>query len=169
MKGKLKNPTGVVVHNYRVYIADSANKRISVFQTDGVLLHTIGSGQLGTPYDVAVNGNNQLLVVDADHHCICTFTLDGDYVGKFGTRGTGPGQLYNPRSVAVDLHGFVLVADIYNNRVSIFDKDGNYINCFGSKGSAIGQFQYPHGIAVGANGSIYVSDLGNKRIQIFSY
>ena len=161
---KLKYPKGLTVHNGKVYISDRSDKRISVFQTDGVFLHTIGSGQpqLGSPHDIAVNGNNQLLVVDQIHHCIYTFTLDGDYVGKFGI-----GQLHGPYSVAVDLYGFILVADTDNHCVSIFDKDGNYINCFGSRGSAIGQFQYPYGIAVSPNGNIYVSDHDNKRIQIF--
>ena len=165
--GKLKYPNGLKVHNGNAYVSDRDNKRISVFQTDGVFLHTIGSGQLGRPYDVAVNGNNQLLVVDYDNHCIYTFTLDGDYVGKFGTKGTGTGQLNYPRVVAVDLYGFIVLADAGSHRVSIFDKDYNYINCFGSKGSAIGQFQYPYGIAVSPNGNIYVSDYYNNRIQIF--
>ena len=163
--GKLLNPRGLAVHDHKVYVTDCNNRRISVFQTDGKFHHTIGSGQLGTPYDVIVNGNNQLLVAD---HCIYTFTLDGDYVGKIGTYGTGRGQLSNPYGVAVDLYGFILVADTYNNRVSIFDKYGNFVNCFGSYGSAIGQFQCPFGIAVSANGNIYVSDHGNKMIQIFS-
>ena len=166
--GKLQLPRGVAVHNHKVYVTDCNNHRISVFKTDGKFHHTIGSGQLGIPYDVTVNGNNQLLVADYDHHCIYTFTLDGDYVGKFGTKGTGRGQLSGPHVVAVDLYGFILVADTCNYRVSIFDKDGNFVHCFGSKGSAIGQFQCPYGIAVSANGNVYVSDRDNKRIQVFS-
>ena len=156
------------VHDHKVYVTDCNNHRILVFQTNGKFHHTIGSGQLGKPIDVTVNGNNQLLVADYDHCCICTFTLDGDYVGKFGTRGTGRGQLSSPYGVAVDLYGFILVADTCNHRVSIFDKYGNFINCFGSRGLAIGQLQYPHRIAVSANGNIYVSDRYNNRIQIFS-
>ena len=166
---KLQNPRGLAVHNHKVYVTDCGKQCILVFETDGKFLHTIGSGQLGRPSDVTVNGNNQLLVVDCAHHCIYTFTLDGDYVGKFGTCGIARGQLNSPYSVTVDLYGFMLVADTYNHRVSIFDKDGNYVNCFGSEGSAIGQFQCPYGIAVSANGSIYVSDRDNKRIQIFLY
>ena len=165
--GKLKYPIGLAVHNHKVYVAECINNRISVFQTDGKFHHTIGSGQLGNPYDVTVNGNNQLLVADWAHHCIYTFTLDGDYVGEFGTYGAGRGQLAYPYGVAVDLYGFILVADT-NNRVSIFDKNGNFVHCFGSLGLAIGQFQYP-GIAVSANGNVYVSDHNNKRIQVFSY
>ena len=168
--GKLEYPGGLTIHNGKVYISDRENERISVFQTDGVFLHTIGSGLLRRSHDVTVNNANiQLLVLDYDHHCIYTFTLDGDFVGKFGTHGTSTDQLKHPRAVAVDLYGFILVADTDNHRVLIFDKDGNYINCFGSRGSAIGQFQSPRGIAVSPNGNIYVSDHNNKRIQIFSY
>ena len=166
-----EHPEGLTVHNDKVYISDFSFVKgcISVFQTDGVFLHTVGSGQLGSPRDVAVDGNNQLLVADWRRVCIHTFILDGDYVGKFGTRGTGAGHLDDAHCVAVDLYGFILVADTDNHCVSIFDKNGNYINCFGSEGSAIGQFQRPFGIAVSANGNIYVSDHDNKRIQIFSY
>ena len=167
--GKLNYPSGLAVHNHKVYVADCSNHHISVFQTDGKFHHTIGSGQLGNPRDVTVNGNNQLLVADNAHHCIYTFTLDGDYVGKFGTRGTGRSQLDHPYGVAVDLYGFILVADTDNHRVSIFDQNNNFVHCFGSKGSAIGQFQSPYGIAVSANGNVYVSDHSNQRIQVFSY
>ena len=166
--GKLDHPRGLAVHDHKVYVTDCVNHRISVFQTDGKFHHTIGSGQLSYPYDVTVNGNNQLLVADFFRHCIHTFTLDGNYMGKIGTCGTGRGELSSPNGVAVDLYGFILVADTFNNRVSIFNKYGNFINCFGSEGSAIGEFQYPYGIAVSANGNIYVSDHDNKRIQIFS-
>ena len=166
--GRLKHPRGLASHDHKVYVADSSNERISVFQTDGKFHLTIGSGQLLYPLDVTVNRNNQLLVADCGHHCIHTFTLDGDYLGKFGTRGTGRGQLNGPYGVAVDLYGFILVADTDNHRVSIFNKDGNFVHYFGSRGSAIGQFQRPYGIAVSANGKIYVSDCENKRIQIFS-
>ena len=167
--GKLKYSRGLAVHNHKLYVADYGNHRISVFQTDGKFHHTIGSGQLSIPHDVTVNGNNQLLIADNDHHCIYTFTLDGDYVGKFSTRGTGRGQLIHPYGVAVDLYGFILVADTHNHRVSIFDEDGNFVHCFGSQGLAIGQFQRPYGIAVSANGHVYVSDRDNYRIQVFSY
>ena len=166
--GQLKYPRGLASHDHKVYVADHGNNRISVFQTDGNFHQTIGSGHLSYPYDVTVNGNNQLLVADGGWHCIYIFTLDGNHVGKFGTYGAGRGQLNRPYGVTVDFYGFILVADTFNHRVSIFNKDGNFVHCFGSCGSAIGEFRCPYGIAVSANGNIYVSDHVNKRIQIFS-
>ena len=166
--GQLNIPHGVTVHNDKVYIAGYSNKRISVFQTNGKFCISFGSDQLGGPCDVTVSANNNLLVADYSNSCIYTYTLDGHYVGKFGTRGTGRDQLNNPFSLTTDLNGFIIVADTNNHRVSIFDKDGKCIHCFGSNGSANGQFNYPRGIAVSPNGSLYVSDYNNKRIQIFS-
>ena len=165
--GQLINPQGVTVHNDKVYIVDWGNKHISVFQTNGKFCISFGSDQLGNPSDVTVSTDNHLLVADSTKSCIHTYTLDGHYVGKFGTRGSGRSQLIDPFSLTTDLNGFIIVADSYNHRVSIFDKDHNCIHCFGSNGTANGQFSYPCGIAVSPNGSIYISDGYNKRMQIF--
>ena len=166
--GQLNDPHGVTVHNDKVYIADHSNKRISVFQTNGKFCISFGSDQLGGPIDVTVNANNHLLVADYWNSCIYTYTLDGHYVGKFGTPGSGRGQLDMPRSLTTDLKGFIIVLDTGNHRVSIFDNNDSCIHCFGSSGSANGQFRYPCGIAVSPNGSIYISDSDNKKIQIFA-
>ena len=166
--GQLSGPVGITIHNNKVFVTECNNYRISVFHTNGQFSHIIGKGQLDYPYDVTVNTNNQLLVADISHHCIYTFTLDGNYVSKFATRGSDKGQLRSPRSLTTDLYGFILVADTDNHHVSIFNKDGKFIHCFGSRGSDDGKFNRPRGIAISPNGNIYVSDSDNKRIQIFS-
>ena len=166
--GQLKGPIGITIHNKKAFVTEEGNHRISVFHTNGQFSHIIGKGQLGHPYDVTVNTNNQLLVADYSHHCIYTFTLDGNYVSKFASYGSGRGQLNNPLSLTTDLYGFTLVVEFCNDRVSIFNKDGIFIHCFGSRGSDDGEFRYPLGMAISPNGSMYVSDTYNKRIQIFS-
>ena len=166
--GQMNAPIGIIMHNNKVFVAEEHNKRISVFHTNGQFSHIIGKGQLDHPYDVTVNTNNQLLVADYSHHCIYTFTLDGNYVSKFATQGSARGHLKYPISLTSDLCGFVLVAERSNHRVSIFNKDGNFIHCFGSKGSNDGKFNCPRGITLSPNGNVYVSDAYNERIQIFS-
>ena len=167
--GQLNDPYGFTVHNDKVYIAEYSNKRISVFQTNGKFCILFRSaGNIFNPSDVTVSVDNHLLVADFKNSCIYTYTLDGHYVGKFGTPGSGRGQLCCPCSLTTDLNGFIIVADTNNHRVSIFDKDHNCIHCFGSNGTANGQFRFPRNIAVSPNGSIYVSDTDNERIQVFS-
>ena len=84
--GQLNHPIGITIHNNKVFVTEEHNHRISVFYTNGQFSHIIDKGHLGLPYDVTVNTNNQLLVADYSHHCIYTFTLDGNYVSKLATR-----------------------------------------------------------------------------------
>ena len=166
--GQLNHPVGIMVHSNEVFVSDRGNRRISVFSTSGHFSHIIGKGQFGCPYDVTVNTNNQLLVADYSHHCIYTFTLDGNYVSKFATPESGIGQLHDPCGLTTDLYGFISVANYGNHCVLVFDKDGNFIHCLGSYGVDDGKFRYPFGIAINLDGYIYVSDGNNKRVQIFS-
>ncbi|XP_065882502.1 E3 ubiquitin-protein ligase TRIM71-like [Dysidea avara] len=165
--GQLNGPRGVTVHDGRLYVADRENCRISVFQIDGPFCCIIGKGNVSWPYDVAVNVNNQLLVADMDSDCVHTFTLDGRYITKLGTRGSGVGQLLNPVGLLVDLNGFIFIAEYNNHRVSVFNKDGKYIHHFGSRGRNDGQFQCCTGVAISPDHKIYVSDYNGKRVQIF--
>jgi len=163
---QLENPLGIAVHNDKVYV--TSNGCVLVFDTDGQLSGKIGSGVLSaTPYDVTVSCYDQLLIADSGFHCIFTFTLNGEYVSKFGTQGVDIGQLNSPHGLTVDADGFILIID-YNHRVSIFDNDGICLHHFGSKGLDSGQFKYPHGIALSPDGKrIFTSDYNNKRVQIF--
>ena len=166
--GQLSNPTGIAVHKDKAYIADYSNKRVSVFHTNGQFYKIFGSNVLGYLHDVAVSADKYLVVAGYSPHCIYTFTLDGDYIGKFGKGGSGVYEFDDPHGIAGDLNGFIIVADTNNHRVCIFDKDGNCIHCCGSRGNANGQFNYPCGIALSPDGNMYVSDAHNKRIQVFS-
>jgi len=166
--GQLNGPRGVTVHDGKLFVADRENHRISVFQTDGSFCCIIGKENVGWPYDVVVNVNNQLLVADYCNHCIHTFTLDGHYIMKFGVQGSGVGQLYHPCGLFVDCNGFIFIAEYHNSRVSVFNKDGKYIHHFGSYGNGIGQFQRARGVALSPYHKVYVSDFNGKRVQIFS-
>ena len=166
--GQLSGPIGIAIHKDKAYIADYSNKRVSVFHTNGQFYNTFGSDVLGKLEDVAVSADKYLVVAGYDPHCIYTFTLDGHYIGKFGTKGSGMCEFNDPYGITGDLNGFIIVADTNNNRVSIFDEHGGCIHSFGSNGSANGQFNDPRGIALSPNGRIYVSEYSNKRIQIFS-
>ena len=160
--GDLDSPLGVVIHSNKVFIADTRNRRISVFQLNGQFCSIIGLGHLNSPHGVTVTTNNQLLVADNMKNCIFSFALDGTYIGKFGNS-----QLTGPYGLATDIHGFVLVTESGNNCVTVFDQDGAFVYSYGSSGSAHGEFSYPREIAVSPNGSIYVADYSNRRVQIF--
>ena len=164
-RGQLRQPTGIAVHEDRVYVADTGNSRIAVFQNNGTFCGTIGTSYLSQPHDVAIS--DHLFVADVSHRCVYKFTLDGHYVDKFDDPGMNWGQLCQPRSLAIDPEGYIFVADTYNQRVSIFDGDGKCVHIFGSCGSKVSQFYCPQGVAISPKGGLYVCDHRNQRIQIF--
>jgi len=162
--GQIASPRGIASFEDKIYVAEDGNSRISVFQClNGEFCFTIGKGQLGNPYDVAIC-NNQLLVADYSHNCINVFMLNGNFVH---TIGTGIGQLSNPWSITTDLNGFVLITEFGNHRVSVFDKFGNCIHRFGTASDNC-QFNGPYGIALSPSGSVYVCDGSSQKINVFS-
>ena len=89
------------------------------------------------------------------------------FVGTWGTEGSGDGEFVDPSDIATDSAGNVYVTDYMNDRVQKFDSDGNFIAKRGDFGTGNGQFHGPNGIAVDSAGNWYVTERNNDRVQKF--
>jgi DNA-binding beta-propeller fold protein YncE len=142
--------------------------------------HTIGNaaagGQVGfrSPVDVALGPAGLLYVLNhsyefqRDGKWVTRCTIDEDYLGVFGSKGSGDGQFTWPNSVAVDKEGNVYVTDEYLHRVSVFDPDGSFRYKWGTQGSGDGEWDRPAGIAFDGEDNLLVADSLNHRIQRFT-
>ena len=157
--GQLNCPVGIVVHSDKVFVAESHNRRVSVFYLNGQFSHFIRSRQLCNPWGVAVTSNDQLLVADCEIVGIFRFRLDGTCMDQFDEE-----YEFASTALTIDLSGFILVSDEDGSSVLVLDKDGVFLHRFGSYGSAEGQFSAPYGIAVSPNNDVYVTDYNNKRV-----
>jgi len=61
------------------------------------------------------------MVCDKLNHRVQVFELNGKFLTKFGTKGSGIGELNNPVSTAVLTDGRIVVSDFINNRIQIFE------------------------------------------------
>jgi len=136
--------------------------------TAGVTDIVTEDGSLIWPTSVALDGSGNVYIADEWLHRISIFTKDGEWVGKFGTEGSGDGEISRPSGMVFDADDNLLIVDSQNNRIQKFTKEGNFISTFGSQGSGDGQFNLPWGIDVDVDGNIYVADWRNDRIQKFT-
>lgn len=79
--GKFTSPGGIIVDaDGIIYIADSGNHRIQIFDTDGTFLHkfgTLGDGtnQFVYPQALALDSNMRLIVADDDNNRIPIYSI----------------------------------------------------------------------------------------------
>ena len=179
--GQLNAPRNLAVGpDGSIYVADSGNHRIQVFDENGNFLMQWGSegtgpGQFSEPWGIAVSNEGQVYVADTWNHRVQVFNPTGDYVGSFGEFAnvqtgdpqTEPGKFWGPRDVALDAEGNVYVTDTGNKRVQKFTRDGAFVQTWGGGGIIPGKFEEPVGIAIDQQGNIYVADTWNRRIQKF--
>ena len=106
-------------------------------------------GQLKFPIGLAIL-DEVLYVVDSGNHRVQKFTLTGEYLGQFGSKGSGEGQFNSPYSICSDGSRRVLVTDNGNNRVQVFTAGGKFISFVSCSSS-------PGDIAVDNSGNIHVT------------
>ena len=169
---EFNNPCGIAIGpNDEVIIVDSDEEEVIIFDKDLKLIRTFGQGsgdsKLNDPEDVAV-GHNVIAVSDWDDHVVKKFSLQGDYLSKFGSRGSGDGQFSNPLGLCFNSKGLLYVVDNNNYRVQVF-RENVFLFKFGSQGHNPGQFHYPCYIAVDSSDQVYVTDSSNDGgISVFS-
>src|SRR2546427_5384832 len=99
-QGQLNHPSGVAVDSSgNIYVADTNNDRIAVFDSSGKLLKSIGSK--GSNDDCKKSGSND----DSNK------SGSNDNSNKSGCDNSKQGQLNHPSGVAVDSSGNIYVAD----------------------------------------------------------
>ncbi|MFH1219929.1 MAG: 6-bladed beta-propeller [Candidatus Eisenbacteria bacterium] len=172
--GEFKYPFNVAVDDFgNVYVTESDNCRVQVFDLDGQFVRKWGSygygdGEFNDVAGAAIDDSGYVYVTDFGNDRVQKFMADGTFVTKWGTPGSGSGQLDYPRGIAVDDSFYVYVAEQGNDRVQKFNSNGVFVMAWGTNGSGDGQFNQVQGIAVGPAGTIYVVDSLNERVQEFS-
>jgi DNA-binding beta-propeller fold protein YncE len=128
---KMSFPNGVVVDkNGLVYVTDSNNGRLLVFDATGAVVAQVGrganTGSLGLPRGLAIDSKDRLFVVDNTGQDVQVNRIRQgaadrlDYLGVFGQAGVADGEFSYPNSVAVDSRGFLYVSDSGNGRVQVW-------------------------------------------------
>ncbi len=166
----LSNPTGIALTHdgNEVWVCDTGNHRIVIYDSNGQFLRTMGSfgtgpGQFKSPLGVAKLLDDTMAVVDTGNNRIQVFYADGTFIHEFGSS-----RLRSPTGIVSVSDGRLFVTDTGNHRLAMFEDNGTWIRGVGGFGTALGQFHSPAGISVAAHDDLIVADRGNSRIQIIA-
>ena len=108
-----------------IYLVSWSRDSVSVYSPEGAtrLLQfgTAGTddGQFDNPWDIDIS-NGTVYVTDSTLARVQAFALDGTFLGKWGSKGTGAFQFISPSGITHDAAGNLYVADAGNNRVLVY-------------------------------------------------
>ena len=190
---ELNNPTDVILdkNGKNIYVVDSDNNRINVFEDDGdddfqygtfcdiTAIQDCndnadgadddGDGQFDSPISIIRDALGKFFVVDSDNERVQVFDDDGEFQFKFGSSDSGlDDYLGSAKGIAIqESTREILVSNVEHDSISVFDAAGGFLFEFDSfDGNE--DFKNPTNMVVdNSNQILFVSDTGNNRIVMF--
>jgi predicted membrane-bound mannosyltransferase/sugar lactone lactonase YvrE len=168
-------PRGIAVNGQgQVLVADTGNKRIVVFDSDGKYITEFGTagldpGQFDEPVGVAVAEDGTVFVTDTWNQRIQSFlpSQDGTLytpLQQWDVNAWFGQSVDNKPFIAVSKDNHVFVTDPEGYRVIEFTTDGQFVRTWGDFGAGPQEIGLAAGVAVDPAGFIWVTDSGNNRI-----
>lgn len=169
----LVKPYDVAAHAGRVYVTDTVQRAVLVFDVPGKRFFQIGTdkpGRLSKPMGIDIAADGTLYVADITERRVMVYDTDGGFLRAIGSREL----LQRPSDVALSPDGSRLYVvdtggvDSTEHTVHIFDaRSGAPTGRIGTRGEAEGEFNLPLQAAVAGDGTLYVVDSGNFRVEAF--
>lgn len=171
----LLKPYGVAVHQGRIFVTDSADRGVKVFDVAESKYYKIAvnpPGNVQKALGIDVDKHGTVYVADVTAKTIVVMDRDGNFLRYIGEKGT----FDRLTSVTVDPDGErVFAVDIGGIKsekhwVRVFDaKTGKHLFDIGKRGTEPGEFNLPRDLAIGKDRRLYVVDGGNFRVQVFDW
>ncbi|HEX9990971.1 MAG TPA: flippase activity-associated protein Agl23 [Chloroflexia bacterium] len=177
---KFWGPRGIALDaGGNVYVTDTGNKRVMIFDGNGKYLRQIASGmspekiasaypfnqpgEMNEPIGIAVDGSGAVYVADTNNRRIQKFDAAGKFVAQWPVGGTnwdaGP---YLEPFLALDSAGNLYVAAPTGRKILKFNATGQPLAEKSAQGAV--SLKTPTGVTVAADGSVYVVDVGSNGV-----
>lgn len=124
--GDFSRPTNATVdEDGDLYVADTFNDRIEIFDADGNFIREFGKpgdgpGYFARPKGIAVDRDGHIWVADAMQDRVQVFTPEGKLLIWMGNHGLLPGQFSMVAGLIIDKQNRVITTEQYPGRVQIF-------------------------------------------------
>jgi sugar lactone lactonase YvrE len=124
--GDFARPGGLAVDgDGNLYVADTLNDRVEIFDGDGTFVRTFGKpgdgpGYFSRPKGVAIDSDNHIWVVDGMQDRVQVFNQDAQLLIAFGGHGLLPGMFQGIVGITIDKRNRVFTSEIFPGRVQQF-------------------------------------------------
>lgn len=124
--GDFAKPTNVAVdRDGNLYVTDTWNDRIQIFDPDGNFIRAFGKagdgpGYFARPKGIAVDSDGHIWVADGVQDRLQVFTSDGQLLLWMGGHGMLPGQFSDLAGLCIDKNNRVFTSEQYPGRVQMF-------------------------------------------------
>ena len=124
--GDFAKPSGLVVDpEGNLYVCDTLNDRIEMFDADGKFISTYGKngdgpGDFARPKGIAIDGDGHIWVADGMQDRVQVFNKEWQLLISFGGHGLLPGQFQGLAGITIDKNNRVFTSEIFPGRVQQF-------------------------------------------------
>lgn len=125
-EGEFNAPTHLAFNAGALYVTDSLNNRVQVFERDSQApARRIGRrglylGNLVRPKGVTTDGEGNVYVVEGYYDYLLVYNSAGEFLMPIGGTGQGTGNFFLPAGAWSDGNNRIFVADMFNGRVVVF-------------------------------------------------
>ena len=105
-----------------LFVGDSHNKRVSVFDNTGDYLCHFDFGcnfHLYSVIELAIDSFDRIVVSDAISNQISMFNSGFELIGQYGSQGSESGQFNSPKGMWFDRSSNLVVCDYSNHRLQV--------------------------------------------------
>jgi DNA-binding beta-propeller fold protein YncE len=161
----LNNPYDMAQIDGEIYVSDTQNNRIVVFDTGGSMLRTFGEpgtemDKLKMPYGIDGDDEGNIYVADLQNGAIKIF----DKKGKFRSFFRSADDFSAPTDLRIK-DDKLYVADVGLAKVMMYDlKTNKHVKDFGVDKKGKGILNAPNGVAIDDEGNVYIANSSDLNI-----
>jgi len=162
-KKEFKTPLDIAIYEDKVYVLDSGNARVQVFNLNGNYLFDFGipgfdDGKLYSPNSIAFDKNGNIWITESSLGRIQIFDKNGKFIKKVKENFGIPQTIER-------FENYMLVSNSKDEKIYILDLNGNIINVIGEEIKS--PLYFPQSIAMLSDGTIVVANSGTSTISLF--
>lgn len=168
LQGQVRAPRGLYVDKAgKIYVADTGNDRVQIFNPDGTYDNMFGEsgtgeGQFRAPSAVTVSPTGNIYVADTKNKKVKAFSADGMFLFAMGPE-LGNLTLANPIALRCDENKNVYILDSVLKKVIVTDAMGKFLRIWDDSGN----LQDPASLVYDGKGFFYILDRATFNVKIF--